>query len=170
MSRSLSKSQTRPSRAQVDGHDDVIDQLRPDKSVERKQQVSDQDADDTQMNSPERKGDQSLARKMSKIKKNMSLKGDPTLDQMKYGLNLQDRMDQNERKNEIKKEWKATYDRTDGRNYIRPDTVEPKQERKRLKSAVNSEARSVGNPNSRFIEQNMSQFQNVSKLNLRRAE
>lgn len=45
------------------------------------------------MNSPERKGDQSLARKMSKIKKNMSLKGDPTLDQMKYGLNLQDRMD-----------------------------------------------------------------------------
>ena len=79
-------------------------------------------------------------------------------------------MDQDERKNERMKEWKATYERVDGRNYIRPDTAEPKHQQKRLKSAVNSEARSVGNPNSKFIEDNICQFKDVSRLNLRRAE
>lgn len=100
---------------------------------------------------------------MSKIKKNMGLKGEPTLDQMNYGLNLQDRMDQNQR-------LKERYDGVDGRQYIRPDTAEPKQKQKRLKSAVNSEARSVGNPRSKFIEKEKSQFMDVSNLNLKRAE
>jgi hypothetical protein len=40
-----------------------------------------------------RKGDQTFARKIGKMKKSMGLKGEPTLDQMNYGLNLQDRMD-----------------------------------------------------------------------------
>jgi hypothetical protein len=62
------------------------------------------------------------------------------------------------------------YDGVEGRQYIRPDTAEPKNKQKRLKSAVNSEARSVGNPNSKFIEDNKSQFMNVSNLNLKRAE
>lgn len=101
---------------------------------------------------------------MSKIKKSMGLKGskEPTLDQLNYGLNLQDRMEQ-------QKILREKQEKVDG-TYIQPDTVEPKLKQKRLKSAVNSEARSVGNPNSNFIEHNKKNFMNVSNLNLRRAE
>ena len=73
---------------------------------------------------------------MSKIKKSMGLKGDPTLDQMNYGLNLQDRVDQGEREKQKLKQWEAEHETPapDSKKnyvlgygvYIRPDTVEPK--------------------------------------------
>lgn len=111
-----------------------------------------------------RKGDGTVQSRISKkIKKSIGLKGEPTIHQMKVGLNLQDREDLNNRNKEVMERIQKT-------KYIHPDTLEPKEEQKRLKSEVNNEVRSVGNAKSRFIEENKNQFMNVSSLNLRRAE
>ena len=99
----------------------------------------------------------------NKIKKSIRLKGEPTIHQIKVGLNLQDREDLNNRNKEVMERIQKT-------KYIHPDTLEPKEEQKRLKSEVNNEVRSVGNAKSKFIEENKNQFMNVSSLNLRRAE
>lgn len=98
-----------------------------------------------------------------KIKKSIGLKGDPTIYQMKVGLNLQDREDQKNRDREV-------HDKLDGVKYIIPETPEPREAQKRLKAEVNNESRSVGNAKSQFIEDNKKQFMDVSTLNLRRAE
>lgn len=98
-----------------------------------------------------------------KIKQSIGLKGDPTIYQMKVGLNLQDREDQKNRRKEVQ-------NKLDGMKYIMPDIAEPREDQKRLKAEVNNESRSVGNANSKFIEENKNQFMNVSSLNLRRAE
>jgi len=82
-----------------------------------------------------------------KIKKSIGLKGDPTIYQMKVGLNLQDREDQKNRDREV-------HNKLEGVKYIVPETAEPREAQKRLKAEVNNESRSVGNAKSQFIEDN----------------
>lgn len=142
----------------------MLDQLKPGKK-ETSVKKYDSGGQDTYNDFSEgRKVDGTVQSRISKkIKKSIRLKGEPTIHQIKVGLNLQDREDLNNRNKEVMERIQKT-------KYIHPDTLEPKEEQKRLKSEVNNEVRSVGNAKSKFIEENKNQFMNVSSLNLRRAE
>lgn len=84
--------------------DDVQEMLKQGKSAGESPKKGTGEAAPAAQHDDGRKGDQSFAHKMSKIKKTMGLRGEgePTLDQMTSVLNMQDRTDL--RQNEIMKE------------------------------------------------------------------